>query len=146
MFCWNFRPGGATGSHIIRETGLSPCVWGPSIQSNPYCICQFPNVMSCEASVKVFFRRQVYSNSSTGLEKSVQVVRNTPPSPTFGVLLPLLMVSWEKLRNDTQCYSSNICQGDHGTSLPKPWHLHIVSLDSTQTRIHKTRRRIQLWL
>jgi hypothetical protein len=39
--------------------------------------------------VKVLFRRQVYSNSSTGLEKSahVQGVWNTPPSPTFGSLL-----------------------------------------------------------
>ncbi len=35
----------------------------------------------------MLFRRQVYSNSSTGLEKSVQGVRNTPPSPSFGVLL-----------------------------------------------------------
>jgi hypothetical protein len=39
------------------------------------------------ASVKVLFRRQVYSNSSTGLEKSTQGVWNTPPSPTFGALL-----------------------------------------------------------
>ena len=31
--------------------------------------------------MKVFFRRQVYSNSSTGLEKSAQGVWNTPPSP-----------------------------------------------------------------
>jgi hypothetical protein len=46
--------------------------------------------------VKVLFRRQVYSNSTTGLEKSVQDVWNTPPSPTFGDLLPLLMASWEK--------------------------------------------------
>ncbi len=30
---------------------------------------------------------QVYSNSFTGLEKSVQGVWNTPPSPTFGALL-----------------------------------------------------------
>jgi hypothetical protein len=29
------------------------------------------------------FRRQVYSNSSTGLEKYAQGVRNTSPSPTF---------------------------------------------------------------
>jgi hypothetical protein len=43
--------------------------------------------LTCEALVKVFFRRQVYSNSCTGLEKSWQGVRNTPPSPTFGVLL-----------------------------------------------------------
>jgi hypothetical protein len=35
----------------------------------------------------VLFRRQVYSNSSTGLEKSAQGVWNTPPSPTFGDLL-----------------------------------------------------------
>jgi hypothetical protein len=46
--------------------------------------------------VKVFFRRQVYYNSSAGLEKSVQGVRNTPPSPIFDTLLPLLMTSWEK--------------------------------------------------
>ncbi len=46
--------------------------------------------------MKVLFRGQVYSNSSTGLEKSSQDVWNTPPSPIFGVLLPLLMVSWEK--------------------------------------------------
>ena len=51
MFCWNFhsvthRPGRATGAHIIRETGLSPCVWGPSIQSNPHCIYRFPNVIN----------------------------------------------------------------------------------------------------
>jgi hypothetical protein len=32
--------------------------------------------------VKVLFRRQVYSNSSTGLEKSAKGVWNTPPSPT----------------------------------------------------------------
>ena len=37
--------------------------------------------------VKVLFRRQVYSNRSKGLEKSAQGVWNTPPSPTFGVLL-----------------------------------------------------------
>ncbi len=47
--------------------------------------------------MKVIFRRQVYSNSSTGLEKSAQDVWNTPPnSPIFGALIPLLMVSWEK--------------------------------------------------
>jgi hypothetical protein len=46
--------------------------------------------------VKVLFRRQVYSNSSTGLEKSAQAVRNTPPSPIFGALIALLMASWEK--------------------------------------------------
>jgi hypothetical protein len=28
--------------------------------------------LTCEASVKVLVRRQVYSNSSTGLEKSAQ--------------------------------------------------------------------------
>jgi hypothetical protein len=33
--------------------------------------------------VKVLFRRQVYSNSSTGLEKSVQGVWNTPPSSIY---------------------------------------------------------------
>ena len=43
--------------------------------------------LTCEASVKVLFRRQVYYNSSTGLEKSAQGVWNTPPSPTFGALL-----------------------------------------------------------
>jgi hypothetical protein len=46
--------------------------------------------------VKVFFRRQVYTNSSTGLEKSVQGVWNTPPSPIFGSQLDLLRASWEK--------------------------------------------------
>jgi hypothetical protein len=46
--------------------------------------------------VKVLFRRQVYSNSSTGLEKSAQVAPNTPPSPIFGALLALLMASREK--------------------------------------------------
>jgi hypothetical protein len=45
------------------------------------------NPLTCWASVKVLFRRQVYSNSSTGLEKSVQGVWNTPPSSTFGALL-----------------------------------------------------------
>jgi hypothetical protein len=39
--------------------------------------------------VKVFFRRQVSSNSSAGLKKSAQGVPNTPPSPTFGALLAL---------------------------------------------------------
>jgi hypothetical protein len=43
--------------------------------------------------VKVLFRRQVYSNSSTGLEKSPQDVPNTPPSSIFGTLLALLIVS-----------------------------------------------------
>jgi hypothetical protein len=38
--------GGAIGAHIIRESGLSLFVWGPSIQSNPYCICQFPNLIN----------------------------------------------------------------------------------------------------
>ena len=38
--------GGPTGAHIIRETGLSLCVWGPSIQSNPSCICQFSNLIN----------------------------------------------------------------------------------------------------
>jgi hypothetical protein len=42
------------------------------------------------------FRRQVYSNSSAGLEKSAQDLPNTPPSPIFGSLLALLMTSWEK--------------------------------------------------
>jgi hypothetical protein len=37
--------------------------------------------------VKVLFRRRVYSNSSTGLQKYAQDVLNTPPSPIFGVLL-----------------------------------------------------------
>jgi hypothetical protein len=46
--------------------------------------------------VKALFRRQVYSNSSTGLEKFAQGVWNTPPSPIFGVLVALLMPSWEK--------------------------------------------------
>jgi hypothetical protein len=46
--------------------------------------------MLCESSVKVLFRRQVYSNSSTGLEKSAQGVSNTPPSPIFDALLALL--------------------------------------------------------
>jgi hypothetical protein len=44
-----------------------------------------PRDVDCEASVKVLFRRQVYSNSSAGLEKSSQGVPNTPPSPIFGV-------------------------------------------------------------
>jgi hypothetical protein len=39
-----------------------------------------------DLTVKVLFGRQVYSNSSTGLENSVQGVWNTPPSPTFGTL------------------------------------------------------------
>ena len=52
--------------------------------------------LTCEASVKVLFRRQVYSNSSTGLEKSAQGVPHTHPSPIFGALLALLMASWEK--------------------------------------------------
>ncbi len=46
--------------------------------------------------MKVLFRRQVYSNSSTGLEKSSQGVWNTPPSLIFGDHLALLMTSWEK--------------------------------------------------
>jgi hypothetical protein len=46
--------------------------------------------------VKVLVRRQVYSNSSAGLEKSAQGVPHTPPSPIFGALLALLMASWEK--------------------------------------------------
>jgi hypothetical protein len=46
--------------------------------------------------VKVLFRRQVYSNSSTGLEKSAQGLSNTPPSSIFGDLLALLMASGEK--------------------------------------------------
>ncbi len=46
--------------------------------------------------MKVLFRRQVYSNSSTGLEKSAQGVWNSLPSPIFGTLVPLLKVSWEK--------------------------------------------------
>jgi hypothetical protein len=44
----------------------------------------------------VLFRRQVYSNSSTGLEKSAQGVWNTPPSPIFGTLLVLIRAWWEK--------------------------------------------------
>jgi hypothetical protein len=45
----------------------------------------------------VLFRRQIYSNSSTGLEKSPQGVWNTPPSPTFGALLstPKVLVGKE---------------------------------------------------
>ncbi len=39
--------------------------------------------------VKVLFRRQVYSNSSTGLEKSVQEVWNTPPDD------PPSLVPWQ---------------------------------------------------
>jgi hypothetical protein len=46
--------------------------------------------------VKVFFRRQIYSNSSTDLEKSAQGVRNTLPSPIFGAQVTQLMTSWEK--------------------------------------------------
>jgi hypothetical protein len=53
--------------------------------------------LTCEASVKVLFRRQVYSNSSTGLEKSAQGVWNTPPSPTFGALLsPAKGLVWKR--------------------------------------------------
>jgi hypothetical protein len=52
--------------------------------------------LSCEVSMKALFRRQVYSNSSTGLEKSAQGVWNTPPSPIVGVLPSLIRVWWEK--------------------------------------------------
>jgi hypothetical protein len=45
----------------------------------------------------VLFRRQVYSNSSTGLEKSAQGVWNTPPSPIFGALLALLGLGWKEV-------------------------------------------------
>jgi hypothetical protein len=54
--------------------------------------------LSCEAWVKVIFRRQVYSNSSTGLDKSVQGVRITPPSPIFCVLLTLIRWGMEELK------------------------------------------------
>ena len=47
----------------------------------------FSHLRTCEDSVKVLFRRQVYSNSSTGLEKSAHGVWNTPPSPIFGALV-----------------------------------------------------------
>jgi hypothetical protein len=43
--------------------------------------------------VKVLVRRQVYSNSSAGLEKSAQGVPHTLSSPIFGALLALLMAS-----------------------------------------------------
>jgi hypothetical protein len=43
---WHTVTGGTIGTHIIRESGLSLCVWGPRIQSNPYCICQFPNLIN----------------------------------------------------------------------------------------------------
>jgi hypothetical protein len=43
-----------------------------------------------------FFHKRHTQGSSTGLEKSTQGVRNTPPSPIFGDLIPLLMTSWEK--------------------------------------------------
>jgi hypothetical protein len=46
--------------------------------------------------MKALVRRQVYSNSSAGLERSAQGVSHTPPSPIFGALLVLLMASWEK--------------------------------------------------
>jgi hypothetical protein len=46
--------------------------------------------------VKVLFRRQVYYNSSTGLEKSAQGVWNTPSSPIFDAQLVLLRAWWEK--------------------------------------------------
>ena len=51
FFFWIFKclhtvTGGQTGAHIIRETGLSLCVWGPIIQSNPSCICQFSNLIN----------------------------------------------------------------------------------------------------
>ena len=55
-----------------------------------------PNPWRVRSSVKVLFRRQVYSNSSTGLEKSAQGVRNTPPSPTFGGHLALRIWSEKK--------------------------------------------------
>jgi hypothetical protein len=43
---WHTVTGETIGTHIIRESGLSLCVWGPIIQSNPYCICQFPNLIN----------------------------------------------------------------------------------------------------
>jgi hypothetical protein len=46
--------------------------------------------------VKVLFRRQVYSNSLTGLEKPVPDVWNTPPSTIVGPLLVLIRAWWEK--------------------------------------------------
>ncbi len=40
------RDRGDNGTQIIRESGLSLCVWRPSIQCNPYCIGQFPNLIN----------------------------------------------------------------------------------------------------
>ncbi len=55
---WHTVTGGTIGAHIIRESGLSVCVWGPSIQSNPNCICQFPFL-----TVKVLHRYGQVSDS-----------------------------------------------------------------------------------
>ncbi len=46
--------------------------------------------------MKVLFRIHLYSNSSTGLEKSAQGVWNTPPSPIFGAQLALLEVGGKR--------------------------------------------------
>ena len=40
------RDRGGIGTHIIRERGLSLWVWGPRSESNPYCICQFQNLIN----------------------------------------------------------------------------------------------------
>jgi hypothetical protein len=47
--------------------------------------------------VKVLFRRQVYSNSSTGLEKSAQGMPYTPPSPIFGTLVRKEVFDFKKI-------------------------------------------------
>jgi hypothetical protein len=59
-------------------------------------VCHVLKPLSCEAWVKVLFRRHLYSNSSTGLEKSAQGVWNTPPSPIFGSQIPLLEVGGKR--------------------------------------------------
>ena len=58
--------------------------------------CHVLKTLSCETWVKVFFRRQLYSNPSTGLEKTEQGVQNTPPSPIFGSQVPPPRTWWKR--------------------------------------------------
>ncbi len=72
--CLHTVTGGATGAHIIRETGLSLCVWGPSIQSNPSCICQFPNLINYHQQTLQY---QQLVDSTDGLINS-WLIRKSP--------------------------------------------------------------------
>ncbi len=95
--------------------------------------------------MKVFFRRQIYSNSSTGLENSVQGVWNTPPSPIFGVRLPRLELGEKEVFTSKKSFledwvNYNVTRGFRTGKAPKSETIRITlsDLDTQQVATRET--------